>query len=416
MAQPKGTVRVRLGFRSDELRDAILPMRVQRPDLTLVAEGVSSSPLELDAGTYYITVQMPAGQELSAKVEVAAGASELVEIDPYPGIESPPGAQEVERFLGGRHFDPEAGREPRASSDRRFRLWDVLMRRGNPPGRLRLFAGNLLAGECRPLNGTAAGFTSERVGQAVRLRASAADASLVQLLQPGCEPLNVAFPAGDFGGCFLHLRKHEDSYYSLDVHIADATADSFMRYVEEGRLADASVMTDALKVVAGKLLRAKRKDPAAAAVSVYALLGFSGSGRLWEWADELWPLFEWLPDALCIRGERLAREGRHAAALGEFIRLPERGLPFFTDGLTYTLDRLKLYLSASRSPFDARDLEAAERLLARLEGVCNCVDFGRQLTTFTGVDPLSPDDEEFDGDVDGVEGFDPSSLRFGPAA
>lgn len=420
MEQPrgKGKVRIDLGFRSEEMRRAVLPVKVYRPDSTLIAEGVSSAALELDAGTYYVTVQLPAGQELSAKVEVAADSSELVMLSPYHVGEQPHGAQqeEVGRFLGGQTFDIRSGAGPRDADDRRYRLTDGPKGRRSLPGRLRFFDGNVLAGECELVGEPK--LKTEHLGSELRCTPEGS-VSILQLLQPGLEPLNVAVPAGKFGRCFFYLRKHEDAYYSADVHLSDATADCFTRYVEEGRLLDASLIADALKVISWRARRrrgGREIDPAAAAVSVYALLRLRGAERLWSRADVLEPLFEVLPDAICIKGERLARDGRHAEALAEFVRLGERGLPFFTDGLTYTRDRLKLYLQSPRPSSGSERLDAAERLFARLEEFSQCVDFGRQLTTFTGLDPRSPDDEEFEGDVDDMEGLDLSGFRFDPSA
>ena len=58
----------------------------------------------------------------------------------------------------------------------------------------------------------------------------------------------------------------------------------------------------------------------------------------------LYTEFPWLPDGAAIEGECLAREGNHQDSLKAFLAVAERGLPLFTDGLSYTIDRLQLYV------------------------------------------------------------------------
>src|SRR2546423_15128052 len=99
-------------------------------------------------------------------------------------------------------------------------------------------------------------------------------------------------------------------------------------------------MSTSPELDAEELLEDKQQDPIAAAVGGYALLRFSALERLHDWTANLHSWFEWLPDGAAIRGEHLARMGQHDEALDAFLTLPSRGLPLFSDGLAYAVNRL----------------------------------------------------------------------------
>ena len=50
----------------------------------------------------------------------------------------------------------------------------------------------------------------------------------------------------------------------------------------------------------------------------------------------------WLPDALAIRVEYLARNGRHPEALKLLMDIPQAGVPLFRSGIGYLADRARL--------------------------------------------------------------------------
>lgn len=92
-----------------------------------------------------------------------------------------------------------------------------------------------------------------------------------------------------------------------------------------------------------------------------------------------------MADAAAIRGEHLARLGEHAQALELFVALSDRGLPAFTDGLCYALDRLRLYLEVG--DFDLATLERAGPVFDVLKRLAPIVDYGKPVLTMT-ADPI----------------------------
>jgi hypothetical protein len=73
--------------------------------------------------------------------------------------------------------------------------------------------------------------------------------------------------------------------------------------------------------------------------------------------------------------------------------LPDRGLPYFNDGISYAVDRLRLYKNLGTKHFDEQELERCALTLAMLEPFCDFTDFRKPLMIFTGLDPKHPDKE-----------------------
>jgi hypothetical protein len=146
-------------------------------------------------------------------------------------------------------------------------------------------------------------------------------------------------------------------------------------------------------VVSEELLNGKVADPIAACVGAYTLLRLGELDRLHEWTENLKNWFDWLPDGLAIRAEHLARRGQHSQALENLLRLPDRGLPFFSDGLSFALNRLRTYLSYGGGGELAGDLDQAKQVLAALKSFAQYTDFSRPVLTFTGLEPHQPDDQ-----------------------
>jgi hypothetical protein len=162
--------------------------------------------------------------------------------------------------------------------------------------------------------------------------------------------------------------------------------------MQRGFLEHATKMTGSHSLSAEQLLYQKKEEPIAAAVGAYALLRLGDLERLHVWTEDLRNYFEWLPDSVTIRGEHLARLGNHDQALTVFLDLPSRGLPIFSDGLSYALDRLRLYIRVGEKNFEKARLEQSKTLLVQLQRFAAFVDFRRPLLTFTGIDPGNPSD------------------------
>ncbi|MCQ9958307.1 hypothetical protein L6B39_14385, partial [Staphylococcus aureus] len=90
-----------------------------------------------------------------------------------------------------------------------------------------------------------------------------------------------------------------------------------------------------------------------------------------------------LVDGLCLRAEALARQGDHFHALDLLLDLRSRGLPMFSGGLRFALDRLTSYRTAARvGKLDPAYVVMIDAVLDTLFRTAAGVDFDRPILTF----------------------------------
>jgi hypothetical protein len=360
-------------FKSYELQNLDVPVEVYSQDMKVVARTTSSQPLTVEPGQmYYAVARLPAGGELFGSIE-AQGDSATVALEPEPG-EEPEESHETTHYLTSVQETAAApavdeleslGAAPPAPAE-------VTARRltGNP------FAGPLeIADEV---------VVQPAEGETFDVYPGPGTV-LVQVLQPGFAPITLAAPAAPGPPTRLKWVRHPAGHWTLDVHLAHPVANLLVHYRAQGFARQAAETLESPNLDAEELLRGKMADPIGAAVGAYALLRFTDLERLHDWTANLHAFFPDFPDAAAIRGEHLARLGKHEEAAEIFVGLKERGLPAFSDGVSYSLDRLRLYLESGEFPEPKRRLCAD--VLELLKRLAPIVDFGKPVLTFT-ADPL----------------------------
>ena len=171
----------------------------------------------------------------------------------------------------------------------------------------------------------------------------------------------------------------------VDIHLQDSEADLLLYGLGRGYLQEAAQALRSEQITAEKLLQEKGWHPFGAAVGAYSLLQFGELDRLHNWTENLMKWFPWFPDGLAIHGEHLARVGKHQEALQAFADLPLRGIPQFSLGLSYAVNRLKLYTRTTAPDFDPNVLDKASTALRYLEEVGNYTDFREPVLTTEGI-------------------------------
>lgn len=422
-SDPMSMLHFESGSTSSELNALDLPVEIRKPDLTLVARSLTSQPVELAPGTYYITARLPAGQQLYCTVEVEKDKDAKATLAPEPEGASAHEWQEVQHyFLGPSDPSPQASKHGPARSGL-VRPFPGSQSSGaesvegsggleslgalSPTAKLRGFLGNVLQGThlLRADQGWLS-FLSPGTPEYSVYAVFPGDTKLVQLLQPEAPAINMVLPASQQQGCQLVLIRQPNGLYSLDANLVHQVANTLLRYMQRGFLEQATTMTGSPALSAEQLLYQKIGEPIAAAVGAYALLRLGDLERLHDWTENLRNFFAWLPDGITIRGEHLARLGNHDEALTVFLALPSRGLPIFSDGLSYALDRLRLYLRIGEKNFEKAQLDQAKTLLEHLQQFAAFVDFRRPLLTFTGIDPGKPSDVTPGEDIAPYRGLD----------
>ena len=266
---------------------------------------------------------------------------------------------------------------------------------------LRLFRGNALGLKTRalPADQWENAFQSGSKG---RLALSGTqEISVLQVIQPGRPTLNIMVPVSPAAGCAVVIRRCAVSSpaagslnrdeVSFDVHMGNVKADFFLRYCAKGMLTEAAqVLRDEQQQQAmgqaTQLLHDKFDDPVAAVVGAYGLLKFGNKERR-DWIKNLYNNFPWLPDAAAIEAECLAREGNHKDSLRTFLELADRGIPLFTDGLIFAVDRLEFFTNVDRP---AEDIRQARPLLELLRNYCQFADLSKLICRYTGRMPHLP--------------------------
>lgn len=371
--------------KSPEICSLDFPVEIRKPNLVLVARSVISQPVEVPAGTYYVTVKMPAGQELLQEVKVGK-RSKTVSLTPEPEDEAPDATQELLHFLQ----EPiETETSPQSIT-----------------AKVRGFSGNVLMGNCNEINTEGWHRHSLETDNVVQLNADGDDEiQLLQLLQPGKPAINFALPVSSKNGCSIIFQPVSDAVTVVNIHLNNSMANLLLQYREQGYIQQALTTATSNYLSPEKLLAGDTQDAIAAIVRAYTILRFGELQQLDNWTLELKNQFRWLPDAVTIRGEYLARLGEHQQAISVFLELPLRGLPIFSDGFSYALDRLRLYLSVGEGHFTESQLSQARDVLGPLQRFAIFIDFTKPLLTFTGLNPATPNFELLNTDIELYEGL-----------
>lgn len=427
------SLRFELNFKTQELRKLDLPVEIRKPNMVLVKRARTSETVEVEPGTYFVGIKMPAGQEAWSEVKVVEGDDNKVLLSPEPEDAFPSESHELQHYFTPPYVaPPQEGVSPNvlfgfgaagaaiaafvsySFADREF--WVLIaatvgagglplllskvvrpayasVKRRMREATLRDFKGNVLLGRYGSDKDWSHSLeTIKETDNLTEITVKGENhGQIIQLLQSGEPAVNVVLPAWSGHLCRVMLNKLPDGRYSLEVHLQHTEAELLLRYWEQGLWQHAAAVTESSAVSAQRLLKEKRQHPIAAAVGAYALLRLGELKRLHDWSQNLMDWFEWLPDGAAIRGEHLARVGEHKGALRAFCMLQERGLPYFSDGLSYAVDRLRLYRSLGEKHFKAEELRLCETTLALLEPFCLFTDFGKPVVTFTGLDPSKPD-------------------------
>jgi hypothetical protein len=248
-----------------------------------------------------------------------------------------------------------------------------------PQATIHFFVGNVLAGNAQPTDlQVERRSSSDAIAELVI--PPAGDLRWLHCTYSDGSTVNLALPLSADGGCTIVIRREATRYW-IEVHPRNQNASLLLSYAQN-RLGDEEAK------LAERLLYDKFADPLAAAVGAYSLLRVSSLTRLHDWTANLMHSFPALPDGAAVRGEHLARLGRHEEAFEAFVEVTHRGLPIFSDGVRFTYDRLRYYADESSGMPGMQDRlhEARERL----KKFVNAIDFTKTVTTFAGIDPNQP--------------------------
>jgi hypothetical protein len=311
-----------------------LPVRVRKSTGEIVGSGVTGAPIEVPVGSYYVTVVMPDGREIGTKRKVRSTVPALAGSAAPPPPPIVPPAAEIARPLP----------PPVPALSQTARLWE-----GDWLGEL---ARGLSSDDASlipelPLSSTAPAIIPHeggcdrllilRLSDRFRCTIIPYDECLVCLDEAANPPAISAILSESPDGLVIDYRST----------VSDET-NGLLGFVESGVLTNMVTVTEDQIRRGEQALAGKGASVLRAITGAYILLRANTLDGVEAWLDRLEPMATNLPDLLPLRMELSARKGDHGEAVNRMVALLDSGrCPWFRAGLSYTLERLRLYIDVT---------------------------------------------------------------------
>jgi hypothetical protein len=204
----------------------------------------------------------------------------------------------------------------------------------------------------------------------------------LQVLQPSLRPLNIVVPPA----CRVSATAGP-SGARIAASFGVRVVDDLVGLRLYGGLGEVSGVAQTL--MAADCLEMAQSHWSAAIAASYIMLR---SGNVDEASRSITALASRLPqqpDLLLLQSELDARRGADDAAEDGFLAAARCGLPLFSTGLTYLVDRLRMYLQSA----DPGKAAALKDQLGQLQRIALRCEFKLVFSNYTGMAPAEPDDE-----------------------
>jgi len=364
-----------------------LLVTIRNGDSDIVARGVTGAPISVPPGRYFAMVMMPDGREIGTHdaIAVASGA----DAECIAGVCSIEPPQHFDLRIAPAHAAPIASAPPMIGaaapdiSDVPATIWQgdwLALWDGSdlrpPPLPSASFA--LSASELRNVEGSIVGD---------RLLAFPVSTGRGSVIRFTALPYDLAPQGGITTPAILARLNLATGTPEIDFRTTSDEVNTLLSIVE------ANILTNML-VVTEELMKRQKAGISVAAVSIfgaitgcYILLRSNILDGVDTWLDQLEKIDPGLPDAVALRIELLARLGHHAEAVDLLRRSINGRSPWFRAGLSYLLERLRLYIDVTNNsddPFSlsATDMELFKIKRNRLERLLPMMDNGRYIATF----------------------------------
>jgi hypothetical protein len=173
------------------------------------------------------------------------------------------------------------------------------------------------------------------------------------------------------GGFLLSVHRKattgdEATKWSVSLQLRDPSFGSLLDYLTRRDLQGSSAVSQTMRTTALSALYKKQMNPYAAAAGAY-MLAMTDEGvhaEQEDWMGNLTDRFSWLPDGPIAQGYRLLRRTEKgtkefAKARLLLLKAADRGLPYFTIGLTLLTEALNFIALASPEDVEAKRSHAA---------------------------------------------------------
>jgi hypothetical protein len=305
-----------------------LPVEVRDAGkFVLRARGFSDKLIEVPPGRYLVTATLPDGQQ--------AGTDELVEVRPEENKEVFLSLDDIEipQALDSSASWGDSVRQFVQPIARLFMTQPAALVRGNP------FASWL-----KSPAGTGP-IEREPIARSTIDVKFARGPTLLEIATTKDRFTYFAIPVDEDGTTTVRWQIDKATGTPTVKFDFNSPLNSFFDYVQAGLAPQAKSISRPLTREAELHVGQKQESPLQAALAAYVLLRVNELDLLDTATDALLSSCSWLPDALPIRVEYLARRARHDEAIDLLQRLPTRGVPWFRSGVVYAAARAKTYAS-----------------------------------------------------------------------
>jgi tetratricopeptide (TPR) repeat protein len=368
------TLTFKIDLPTKELQGLNIPLEVRRDNLCLFKHCLSTEKLEVPPGKYYITARLPAGQEFCSTIEVAEKQEKSVTLI----------SDSIDPSISLSHHSYLLGAFPITNEP-------SVNKGGSQPYTIQCFVGNPLQQQLKKLKKR---IKSEAVSSNDYKFTFSTDhypASMyIQLAVPGFSPQNMHLCLSE-KPLSVRLKLCKDAPPKLDISLPDQSLDLAIHYLHKGMAEEAFQTTNAYQPI---LSPQTLEDWRNALCYTYICL------RQKILNDYLPFSIEVVPEAIrsdffIIQAEVFASQGKHEQALDALLKVKEYGLPFFSDGLTLIINRLRLYQhpKLAEIQFSNESLKEAETLLRNLQPFACYAQFQQPFVTYTGKNPTKPESQ-----------------------
>ena len=374
-----------------------LPVTIRTMGGAIAAKGVSGQAIEVPEGAYMVSASLPDGQEIMAEklLKVLAGDSKAAKIL-LPDTLSQTAMASRANLSEIRYNQGEIIDTAKPARIVKARMWRGHWLEHWSSGRAALVMGmspsklTLSESERRILfadddhDRFIIMWYPREGGRTVRITVVPYDASL-----------NATPDAPEAKLIEASIRENSDPpaiRYSSSV---SAETNALLGYLDVGLLGNmqtvsANMITqgDAARLGDGvSLLRGL--------MGAYVMLRANTLDGMDEWLERLAVVAPDVPDTHCLRAELFAREGHHDRAV-EAVRAATRShCPWFRSGVSYLLERLKLYLDVhdndnQKFNLSSEDVDIFRTARTRLEVLAPMLATTQLFTTFDIPDDVLP--------------------------
>lgn len=361
-----------------------LPVRIRDGSGTVIVEGISGREIGVAPGRYHVCALLPDGRELMADelVEVVAGTTLEATLDDL--------YREAAEMLAPMPAGDAVGTGERGGSERAPEAMPLVVRH---------WRGNWLESQS-PYDIDPSGFVGDAIafalGQTVVLQRDFGADDLLVADYAGKRsihilPLDECIDCGDGSpgprtiGVGVHLIEDVARLQFSSQTSADTNA--FLGFIEHGLLSESRAISHDFIVRGEAALRSSGSSLLRALLGAYVLLRSNQLEGLDGWIRQLVEVSPDLPDAYAVQAEMLARVGDHDGAVDALRRSLDMPCPWFRSGVSYTLERLRLYIDVHREPkvgftLYGRDLDRFNARKKQLERAATHLDNSAMFATF----------------------------------